>query len=91
MKLLELVSEKEIKEALLAEYEKKLVLYRLVDEHLKKKHGMSFEEFEERNIVRDKGFSWEVEKDAMDWEHAVAGIRYLREKINKLKEVDNEH
>ncbi len=88
MKLLELVSEKEIKNALLAEYEKKLVLYRLMDEHFKKKYGMSFGEFEERNIVRDKGFSWEVEKDAMDWEHAVESIRYLQEKINKLK---NEH
>ena len=45
MKLLEVVSEKEIKEALLAEYEKKLVLYKLTDERLKKKYKMSFKEF----------------------------------------------
>ncbi|MFN3481346.1 MAG: hypothetical protein ACK415_13305 [Thermodesulfovibrionales bacterium] len=91
MKLLKLVSEKEIKEALLAEYEKKLVLYKLTDERLKKKYGMSFKEFEEKNMVKEKDFSWEVEKDAMDWEHAVEGIRHLREKINKIKEFNNAH
>jgi len=91
MKLLEVVSEKEIKEALLADYEKKLVLYKLTDERLKKKYRMSFKEFEEKNIVKERGFSWEVEKDAMDWEHAVEGIRHLKEKTNKIKESDNVH
>lgn len=91
MKLLEVVSEKEIKEALLAEYEKKLVLYKLTDERLKKKYKMSFKEFEEKNIVKERDFSWEVEKDAMDWEHAVEGIRHLQEKINKVKESDSVH
>lgn len=89
MKILDLVSEKEIKEALLAEYEKKIILYKLTDERLKKKYEMSFNEFEEKNIVKEKDFSWEVEKDAMDWEHAVEGIRHLQEKIDKIKEADN--
>ena len=50
---------------------------------------MSFEEFEKKNVVKEKGFSWEVERDAMDWEHAVEGIRYIQEKINKIKQADN--
>lgn len=86
MKLVDLIPEKEIKEAVLGEYEKKLVLNKLIDERLKKKYGMSFEEFEEKNVVTEKGLSWEVEKDSMDWEHAVESIRYLQEKINKIKE-----
>ncbi len=89
MKLLDLIPEKEIKEAVLSEYERRLVLYKLTDERLKKKYLMSFKEFEEREMVKEKGFSWEVEKDAMDWEHAVDGIRYLQEKINKIKESDD--
>jgi hypothetical protein len=32
---------------------------------------MNFTEFEKKNLVKEKGFSWEVEKDAMEWEHAV--------------------
>ncbi|MBI5193227.1 MAG: hypothetical protein HZA08_07290 [Nitrospirae bacterium] len=89
MKLLDLIPENEIKEAVLSEYERRLVLYKLTDERLKKKYVMSFKEFEEREMVKEKGFSWEVEKDAMDWEHAVDGIRYLQEKINKIKESDD--
>jgi len=91
MKILDLVSENEIKEALLSEYEKKIILYKLTDERLKKKYKMSFNEFEEKNIVKEKDFSWEVEKDAMDWEHAVEGIRYLQEKTDKIKKADNDY
>lgn len=91
MKLLDLVSEKEIKAALLSEYEKKIVLYRLIDERLKKKYGMSFKEFEDKNIVKEKGLSWEVEKDAMDWEHAIEGIRHIQEKMKKVKESVDGH
>jgi len=85
MKLVDLLPEKEIKEAVLSEYEKRLVLYKLTDERLKKKYGMSFMEFEKRNVVAEKGFSWEVEQDAMNWEHAVEGIRDIEEKIKKIK------
>lgn len=89
MKLLDLIPENEIKDAVLGEYEKRLVLYRFTDERFKKKYGMSFKKFEEKNIVKEKGFSWEVEKDAMDWEHAVESIKYLQDKINKIKEIDD--
>jgi len=85
MKFVDLLPEKEIKEAVLSEYEKRLVLYKLTDERLKKKYGMSFMEFEKRNVVAEKGFSWEVEQDAMNWEHAVEGIRDIEEKIKKIK------
>jgi len=88
MKLLDLIPENELREAVLSEYEKRLVLYRLTDERFKKKYGMSFAEFEVKNVVKEKDFAWEVEKDAMEWEHAVEGIRHLQEKIEKLKEAD---
>ena len=44
----------------------------LADERFKKKYGMSFSAFEKKNLVKEKGFSWEVEKDAMEgsvWGH----------------------
>ncbi len=85
MRLVDLLPEKEIKEAVLGEYEKRLVLYKLTDERLKKKYGMSFMEFEKKNVVAEKGLLWEVEQDAMNWEHAVEGIRNIEEKIKKIK------
>ena len=91
MKLVDIIPEKEIKEAVLSEYERRLVLYRLTDEQFKKKYGMNFTEFEKKNLVKEKGFSWEVEKDAMEWEHAVEGIVSLQEKINKIKKTDDKN
>ncbi len=88
MKLLDLIPENELKEAVISDYEKKLVLYKLTDEKLKKKYGMNFKEFEKRNMVKEKGFSWDIENDAMEWEHAVEGVRHLREVLRKIKAND---
>ncbi len=46
MKLLDIISEKELKEVVLSEYERRIVLYKLTDERFKKKYGMNFSEFE---------------------------------------------
>lgn len=88
MKIADILPEKEIKEAVLGEYEKRLVLYKLADEQLKKKYKVNFKDFDEKNIVKKKGFSWDVEHDAMQWEHAVEGIKYIRKKIKKIKAIN---
>ena len=87
MKLTDLLPEKEIKEAVLSEYEKRLTLFKLTDEKFRKKYGMSFQEFEKKNLVAEKGFSWDIEQNSMNWEHAIEGIRYLEDKIRKIKEI----
>ncbi|MDO9289330.1 MAG: hypothetical protein Q7T83_11135 [Thermodesulfovibrionales bacterium] len=88
MKIADILPEKEIKDAVLGEYEKRLVLYKLTDEQLKKKYKMDFKDFEEKSIVKKKGFSWDVEQDAMHWDHAVEGIRYIEKKIKQIKAID---
>jgi len=50
---------------------------------------MDFEEFENKNAVKEKNFSWEVESDAMEWEHAIASIRYLKKKLVGFKKYDS--
>jgi hypothetical protein len=88
MKIADILPEKEIKEAVLGEYEKRLILYKLTDEQLKKKYKMDFKDFEEKNIVKKKGFAWDVEQDAMHWEHAVEGMKYIEKKIKKIKAIN---
>ena len=83
------IPEKEIIASLIYNYRRKLVTYRLIDEKMKKKYGMEFEEFEKKNVVKEKIFSWEVESDAMEWEHAIAGIRYLEKKLTEFKEYES--
>jgi len=48
--------------------------------------GMAFEEFVARRVVQQKGYTWEVERDAMDWETAVGGIKTMRRKLQELRE-----
>lgn len=92
MSILNSVSKEELKLALLNEYKRRLFIYEFVNEKMTHKYGMSFEEFEREKVVEKKNFSWEVEQDTMEWEHAVEGIRYCKEKIKEImKELTNEY
>ena len=35
--------------------------------------------------TKKKEYTWEVEKDAMDWESGISGIKTIEQKINDLK------
>lgn len=69
------MSSEELVEMLRRECLRKLRRYRLTDEFYRKKYGMTYEEFEEENVVAKKNFSWEVESDAQEWELAIDGIK----------------
>jgi hypothetical protein len=46
---------------------------------------MTFEEFVERRVVQQTGYTWDVESDAMDWETAVDGMRTVKRKLQELR------
>ena len=73
-----------ILELLEHEYRRRLTHYENINETFKKKYNMTFDEFEERNIVREKMFSWDVESDAMDWEQAIDGIKTMKKKLGDV-------
>jgi len=47
---------------------------------------MTLDEFEKRNIVKEKGFSFEAESDYHEWDSAVDAVRTLRAKIEDLSQ-----
>lgn len=69
-----------------AEYLRRLGRYRRLDRTLTQKYGMTFEEFMEHQVVQQKGYTWDVESDAMDWETAVDGMRTMESKLQELRE-----
>jgi len=69
-----------------AEYRRRLSRYNLVDRSLRKKYGMTFDKFEEKRIVEQKGFSWDVESNAIEWDLAASGIRTMQRKLAELTE-----
>jgi hypothetical protein len=69
-----------------AEYLRRLRQYRRVDQFLTQKYSMTFEEFVARREVQRAGYTWDAEKDAMDWETSVDGMRTMQRKLQELRE-----
>lgn len=69
-----------------AEYLRRLGRYRRLDHAMTQKYGMTFEEFMERRVVQQRGYTWNVETDAMDWETAVDGMRTMERKLQESRE-----
>ena len=67
-----------------AEYRRRLARYSLTDQQLAQKYQMSFEDFERQCITEQRGYTWEVESDAMAWETAVDGLRTVQRQLSDL-------
>jgi hypothetical protein len=73
------------------EYLRRLARYHEADRVLSQKYGMSFQDFAERDVVKQKEYAWETEKDEMDWEVAVSGIETFTLKLRRLRESNSVH
>ena len=78
------------RELIEAEYLRQLGRHRRTDAALAGKYGMTFDEFIARRIPREKGYSWEVEQDAMDWETAIGGIATVERQLRKLRGLNDQ-
>jgi len=70
-----------------AEYRRRLTRYQYTVHALEQKHGMTFDQFEAQRVVERRGYSWEVESDAQDWEMAIDGIATMERQLAKLLEM----
>jgi len=68
-----------------AEYRRRLTRYSLTNQQLAQKYRMSFEDFERQRITEQRGYTWEVESDAMAWETAVDGLRTVQRQLSDLR------
>lgn len=79
--------EKSILKLLYNESRRKLIEYKLVDRNLSKKYGMNFEDFRKKKMIKQLGYTWEVEKDNQNWEIAKDGIETMEETIKKVRDL----
>jgi len=63
---------------------RKLTEFQLIDKRFQKKYGITLDEFEKRNIIKERGFSFEIESDYHEWDSAVDAIKALKAKIEDL-------
>ena len=73
-----------VRKILREDIKRKLVEFQLIDNRFQKKYGMTLDEFEKRNIIKEKGFSFEVESDYHEWDSAADAIKTLKAKIKDL-------
>ena len=74
------LSDDELHEILRRDYLRRLIRYKTTDELMHQKYGMTYEEFNSRNVVVEQNFSWEVETDTHDMEMANDGIPTMERK-----------
>jgi hypothetical protein len=67
------------------ELRRRLARYQLTNRLLREKYGMTLEEFEAAEIVKARGYSFEVENDHQDWDLAVDGIRTVERQLKTLQ------
>jgi len=79
-----------IRRLLEAEYMRRLVQYRRGDRFLRQKYGTTFEDFIADRVVRQEGYTWEAESDAMDWETADDRIDTMSRKLQELEHVQQD-
>lgn len=72
-----------------AELRRQLARYDLTDRQLSRKYGMSYAEFENRQVTKQMGYSWEVESDAIAWETAVDGKDTVGRQLSELLHGDD--
>lgn len=70
---------------LIDDIKRKLAEFELINRHFQKKYEVTFTEFEQKNIVKEKGYSFEVERDYHEWDAAIDGINMLKSYLNDLK------
>ncbi len=74
---------------LVGEYQRRLARYRLTDRLLSEKYSVSFVEFEDRQMTKELGYSWEVESDAIAWETAIDGTATVERQLSELLHGDD--
>lgn len=73
-----------VRKILIEDLKRKLTEFQLIDTRFQKKYGMTLDEFEQKNIIKERGFSFEVESDYHEWDSAVDAIKTLKAKIEDL-------
>jgi hypothetical protein len=74
-----------VRRLLEAEYLRNLAQYERAIGLLEQKYGLAFDEFVAQDIVVQRGFTSEVEQDAMQWETAASGIATVRRRLQEIR------
>jgi len=78
-----------LRSILLNEVRRRLAAYELMARNLEQKYAMTLTEFEDRNMVEQLGYAFEVENDHQDWDQAVDASHGLRKLLRELTNAED--
>jgi phage/plasmid-associated DNA primase len=78
-----------VKHIIIENLKRKSAEYHLIKRRFEKKYGMILEEFERKNVIKERGYSYEVETDYHEWDSAVDAIETIELHIKELSENDD--
>ena len=73
-----------VRKVIIEDLKRRLAEFQLIDYRFQKKYGMTLNEFEKREIIKEKGFSFEVENDHHEWDSAADAIKSLKGHLKDL-------
>ncbi len=82
--LVKLFPEELVVDALERELLLKKSRYEETARKMREKYGMEFKRAE-RELLKAENYSWEVERDLIEWEHAEEGIKSCTELLEEIK------
>jgi hypothetical protein len=62
-----------------------IVEFEGVAKRMEDKYNVTFEQFEQRDMLNKLGHSWEVEQDYYDWDRAVTELKKFRDILKSLE------
>lgn len=88
-KLIDIASKLGKPEEVLISALKKEILIKVLEleglvKRMEEKYGVTFEEFEQKDMLNKLGHSWEVEQDYYDWDRAVTELKKLKDMVKAL-------
>ena len=77
-------------ENVLADALKRYVMTRIIEfesvvKGMEEKYGMTFKQFEDRDMLNKLGHSWDVEQDYYDWDRAATELKKFKDMLKSLE------
>jgi polyhydroxyalkanoate synthesis regulator phasin len=75
-----------VRKIIIEDLKRRLAEFQLIDHRFQKKYEMTLEEFEKRDIIKKRGFSFEVENDYHEWDSAVDAVKTIKSHLKDLSQ-----
>jgi len=79
--------EQKLRDLLVREIKGRILKYEIMIKTFESKYHMSFQDFDQKDMIEKLGHTWDVERDYFDWEMATTELTHLKEILKRLTHI----